>query len=413
MHDLLDTVVLLGVLQGLGLALVLALRRRDRLANRLLGALMAAVAAMLLNDYGESRWAFAGHPHVLGLAAPLPFTFGPLLYLYVVALTRPVSKADPRWLVHALPALADLVYMTANFYLLDGDEKLAVVRGLHSGRASASYHVVHVFQALQAVSYLAASFRQLQRYGHKVQGYFSDLDGVDLRWLKSMVIVHAATWSFAVASTVLNIAGVDNSFLEALSGGVQVGSTLVIFLTGYMSLWQPALFEKADAAAQIEPRHEPETNEPQIEPAAPRLAEIQEPPRPIKYRRNRIDDAEAKDLVERLLRLMEEERPYRDGTLTLPDLAEAVGVTPHELSQILNVRIEKSFYAFVNSYRIAEIKKALADPDQSARGVLEIALEAGFNSKSTLNSFFKRETGLTPTEYRSQAQKPVRQIEAA
>jgi AraC-like DNA-binding protein len=63
---------------------------------------------------------------------------------------------------------------------------------------------------------------------------------------------------------------------------------------------------------------------------------------------------------------------------------------------------------------LAEVKKALADSGQNSRGVLEIALEAGFNSKSTLNSFFKRETGLTPTEYRSQAQKPAaRQTEAA
>ncbi|HEY5676269.1 MAG TPA: helix-turn-helix domain-containing protein, partial [Myxococcales bacterium] len=54
---------------------------------------------------------------------------------------------------------------------------------------------------------------------------------------------------------------------------------------------------------------------------------------------------------------------------------------------------------------------ALADPAQRQRGVLDLALEAGFNSKSTLNSFFKRHTGLTPSEFRRlQSQAKIRQV---
>jgi AraC-like DNA-binding protein len=48
--------------------------------------------------------------------------------------------------------------------------------------------------------------------------------------------------------------------------------------------------------------------------------------------------------------------------------------------------------------------EAFADPSKAARGVLDLALEVGFGSKSTLNAFFKRHTGTTPTAFRARAQ---------
>src|SRR5579871_1785031 len=60
----------------------------DRLANRLLAALMGAVSLMLLLGYLSNHFGLHGHPHFLALASPLPFSFGPLLYLYIAALTR-------------------------------------------------------------------------------------------------------------------------------------------------------------------------------------------------------------------------------------------------------------------------------------------------------------------------------------
>ena len=81
MQDLVSTLILLGIVQGAVLAAVLASRRANRLANRLLAALVACLALMMaLGEIGR-RWGFSGHPHLLGLGAPLPFLFGPLLYL--------------------------------------------------------------------------------------------------------------------------------------------------------------------------------------------------------------------------------------------------------------------------------------------------------------------------------------------
>jgi AraC-like DNA-binding protein len=113
-----------------------------------------------------------------------------------------------------------------------------------------------------------------------------------------------------------------------------------------------------------------------------------------------MDEATAARLEAALVALMEAERPYRRGDLTLPELAEALGVTPHNLTEVVNTRLGQSFYDFVNGYRVREAQARLADPAYAGWTVLAVGLEAGFNSKSSFNAAFKRYAGTTPSAYR-------------
>src|SRR5215471_9977044 len=250
MRDLVSTVILVGILQGAVLAPVLWARRANRLANRILAALVAAVALMLLLVDLEVRFGFSGHPHLLGLTAPLPFLFAPLLYLYAVALTRPMVRLDPRSVVHALPFVADVLFMAQVFYLRGGEEKLAIVRALRGGVVPTAAHVVNTLMVVQAAVYLVLTWRALERYGTKMQGYFSDLARIDLRWLKALVLGNGAVWSVVLLQLVIRWAG---GAWSALGPVVSLGSALVISLIGYVSLWQPELVQKASAANVVAP----------------------------------------------------------------------------------------------------------------------------------------------------------------
>ena len=119
----------------------------------------------------------------------------------------------------------------------------------------------------------------------------------------------------------------------------------------------------------------------------------------VRYERSKIQGLNVESILDELARLMEEERLYMDEELKLPKLAEELNVTSHQLSQILNEKLGKSFHQFINEHRIVEAKRMLVDePDRS---VLSIAYAVGFNSKSSFHKAFLNSTGITPTKYRA------------
>ena len=96
---------------------------------------------------------------------------------------------------------------------------------------------------------------------------------------------------------------------------------------------------------------------------------------------------------------MKTERLYLNGELTAQELAQQLGVTPNHLSQVINQVEGKNFFDFVNSYRIEEVKNRMADSRSKSMTLLALALESGFNSKTSFNMVFKKMTGQTPSQY--------------
>lgn len=114
--------------------------------------------------------------------------------------------------------------------------------------------------------------------------------------------------------------------------------------------------------------------------------------------RRQLPDADAMRIGAKLERALENEDLYRNPDLTLRQLSDAVGTTEHRVSEVLNQHLETSFYDFVNGRRIAEAKLILQQDRE--RTVLDIALEVGFNSKSTFYTAFKKVTGQSPAAFR-------------
>jgi AraC-like DNA-binding protein len=96
--------------------------------------------------------------------------------------------------------------------------------------------------------------------------------------------------------------------------------------------------------------------------------------------------------------LMTKNEMFLNENLSLPQLADCLGISSHQLSQFLNTRLNKNFKMFVNEYRIAKAKELLIQ-DKDTK-VLAIALDVGFKSKSTFNAAFLKVTGTAPSEYR-------------
>ena len=113
-------------------------------------------------------------------------------------------------------------------------------------------------------------------------------------------------------------------------------------------------------------------------------------------RNNDINQQEIRHLQD----YMEESIPYLDPSLTLYSLAKQLNLPAKKLSVLINHTMGLHFFDFVNEYRINYAKDLLLDQKRQDLTVLEILYDAGFNSKSSFNTEFKKRTGETPTEYR-------------
>jgi AraC-like DNA-binding protein len=109
-------------------------------------------------------------------------------------------------------------------------------------------------------------------------------------------------------------------------------------------------------------------------------------------------------LAPRLLAYMDTERPYRDETITIAKLAGQLGEPEYRLRRLINGQLGfRNFATFLNGYRLAEVKSALADPEQRQVPILTIALDAGFGSLGPFNRAFREAEQMTPTEFRNRA----------
>ncbi|MBR0791018.1 AraC family transcriptional regulator [Bradyrhizobium manausense] len=106
-------------------------------------------------------------------------------------------------------------------------------------------------------------------------------------------------------------------------------------------------------------------------------------------------------LIDALMRLMADERIYRQENITIGALAGRLKIPEYRLRRLINQRLGyRNFNVFLNNHRIEEAKAALADPTQAEVPVITIAMDAGFQSLGPFNRAFKAVTGVTPTEYR-------------
>ena len=118
-----------------------------------------------------------------------------------------------------------------------------------------------------------------------------------------------------------------------------------------------------------------------------------------KSRKELLDREAAMAYSKRLLKHINEEKPYLDPELSLRSLARQIDMHPNQLSWLLNESMGKNFNEFINYYRVAAFKTLIRDPKNSQLTLIGLAYDSGFNSKTVFNSSFKKETGLTPKEF--------------
>ncbi len=126
-----------------------------------------------------------------------------------------------------------------------------------------------------------------------------------------------------------------------------------------------------------------------------------------KYQTSSLTESASESIKRSMERLLSEEKVFKENELRLADLAAYLGITRHQLSQVINEHYGVNFFELINKRRVEHVKRLLADPAFSHYTIIQVAFEAGFNNKASFNRYFKKEIGMTPSAYRIKENRKV------
>ncbi|HEV2702396.1 MAG TPA: helix-turn-helix transcriptional regulator [Steroidobacteraceae bacterium] len=355
-----------GIALGLLLVLLLVTRHQGtRAANRWLAAFVSCLALLWTGDLLVETRAVLAWPWTSHSTDWMIFLVGPCLWMYVRRLTQHRTPSFLVWLVHAVPA-ATIFCLLVPFYFLPAATKVEIIAGELAQRDD-SLNLPLLAAAVQAMAYWIACLLLLRRFTATLRESNSARAQRNLKWLHMMLWVTLGMWVIWALAIVLHAPW--SPWLHAVT--VVPG----LYVLAFLGLRQPEALVDAE-----------EDRKSSVAGA--------------RYARSGLDRVRAQELMQRLDSVMSMEKPWLESELTLAGLATRCGFSAHNLSQLLNEGIGSSFFDYINSRRVDEVKRCLLDPAYADQSILQIALASGFSSKTAFNTAFRQHTRITPSEFR-------------
>ncbi len=364
MLEALFVLLLIAAGQGIFLSATLCTNRDKGLSNLFLGLIVLFFSLQLFDLVLLSSGKALEYPHLTFWSIPFNLAFGPLLYLYILSMTSEKQLRRVH-LLHFIPFLLHLTYIGVVYHFHGAEYKTSLIQELlivQSGITDQSPSFTDLISAiamyLQFAVYILLSYRLISE-DHALRNWLRKL------WLAILII-----GLFGFVQFVLLVLGVDQQPV-----------------TGYMAAIIALLYIYSGAILLVK--------RPKV------IFGNQEAP---KYQYSTIQSGERTALLEQLRAFMDEHSPYKQADLTLKQLAKLTGLSERHISQTINEQLGQNFSDFLNEYRVNEFKTQLHKPANEHLSLLGIAMDCGFNSKSTFNTVFKRFTGKTPSEFKRQQQ---------
>lgn len=358
-------ILAIGGFQGFLLFTLLVSDKRVNYASKLLGIqclfIATTFALPLIVDAGKSNLAW-----LISFLLFLPACYGALTYLYCrTAITG--SALKPIDILHLLPLA--ICYLLNYDILFSPEKALSFVRMPETTLFRHTLTKVALYG--QAVFYVALLIRMVSRYQAKAKQTLSSYNPDIFRWLWSLITFMVAIWGLKMLFTFIIRAPIVNILADCLL-------VIMVYFIAVVQWRNPSLF------------HIPQLTTQDVRPA----------PSSKQSSDGLLDEDTRESIFRSVQHQVKEQALYRNSELTLATLAEQVGVNVHHLSETLNQYGGKNFNLFINEYRVAEVCQQL--DQKSERKLIDVALDAGFSSKSSFNAIFKKLTGQAPSLYRRQ-----------
>jgi AraC-like DNA-binding protein len=323
------------------------------LANRInLALLIVLTVHMTLNLLNPNFTSLMLHKIIFGFG----LLYGPLIYFYINALIYSDYSWKIKNYLHFTPCL--LVSAWSIFGSIPGE-----------WGAFLTFISMGCYLFLSSLRYLR--FRKIMKQTQSAE------DLITMNWVVFVLVLNA----IAIFSNIISFTSSLITPFANLAIWSEIGLFLVLLILVnafiFAGLTQPTLFSgisKQDESIVIDVNKVPEFS-------------------------NLNEEIKAR-IESKLLDYMQHKKPYLDPMFNLQSLGRQLGETPRYVSLIINHVHKKTFSDFVNYYRLVAVKECMSDVSDN-RTIVDIINACGFSTKSNFNRAFKKQEGITPSEYRN------------
>jgi AraC-like DNA-binding protein len=364
-NSILFTIICVFAIQAIVLSILILKKQPRVLANKFLAMLIIFYAIMAVNIVLVNVLKDFGKLHIFRyIQLELLYGMGPALYFYTISITKPNFKFTKKDFIHFIPLLLEFIFYRTSFYRNGAD-------GLYIDPMPNITYVYLTQQWIGVLSnliYSIISLRILYKHQDQLKQFYSKLENRSYNWLKIPILIFAIYPIFWNILTEIDRFAFDRNLREYyfLPNFVllAIACTWISF-KGYLTINTSDMLsiEKSDSSSK------------------------------------EITFELDKSFVEKLEKLMQNEKPFLNPDLNLSRLSELLEMKPKQVSMKINQNCGKNFYDLVNSFRVKEFQERVKTTNFQKISLLGLAFDCGFNSKSTFNSAFKKETQQTPSQY--------------
>lgn len=358
-----------GVIQGILLVIVLLKKRYNLFPNMFLGIFIGVVTLQVFIKLHGSNFQSDFMSPVYFILYYLPYLYGPLVYLYIKKSVTEQFDLNLKIVLHLIPFMVSILIVLVSGYK---------IINLFDFINIDVYNILDTtFQIIVLSAYILAGKKLLSSKSSTAKTNIGSFDPV--KWFNNFTNV---VWITGISLIILfTLVFYNVEFISIKFDNSNIAFLLLplmIYWISYNALVNPELFINRNAAAIARPS---ETKF-------------------IKYQNNQLTDDQIESIIVKLNAFIVGKKGYMNPELTLDVLSKTVNIPRHHISQAINLRLNINFNDYINVQRLENVKKELLNPAKQHYTIAAIAFESGFNSISTFNEAFRKNTSMTPSEYR-------------
>lgn len=398
MEEFISILSIIGVFQGIFFGLVLFSRKNNRTANRFLALLLITITYPMLMRFFIIKEMFQAAFFTEFFMPGMILLHGPAIYFYSSSMTLRDPFYWKKSIIHFIPSiLVTILHIGINIANLKDVSLLTGIQDLDRIRRQFAWYFMPLFMISSILIFIYAvkAWHKLRKYEKAIRAYYSDIEKISLRWIKTLIIFFILMFSAMHIIHALLSAKLAGEILFLIPALLAFAMVIV---SSYLAISQQDLFATLKIV-QIQDENS----------ATVKGDDEQSNFASLKYERHNLNEASSLRYLHQLQEYMKAEKPFLDDSLTIKELADEIDIPAHHLSIIINQHLKQNFYQFISFYRVEEFQRLLEAQLQNhfqshkeeKVNLLALAFESGFNSKSSFNQIFKNRTGMTPREYKT------------